>query len=480
MNAARRIPTDLWWALAAASLIVSVAAFAVIAPLQYGDDALGLHPTVWMSAIGVLAGICYLALPGAIGGPSPGRFALAGMIVIGVAARIALIPTDPLWEIDFYRYLWDGGVVWSGGDPYRWSPEAVLAGDAGDPMTALAASSGGLVGEINYPTLRTIYPPLAQSAFALAHALGPWNLISLKLIYLMADGLALAMMLTLLARLGLPPLWAALYWWNPLAVQLVYNAGHMDVLLVPFMLGALLATLSGRRNAAALLLAAATAVKLWPALLLPALLRYRPGHAGAALKAAAVFAAAALMLLAPQLLAGLETDSGLTAFTGTWQRNDAVFGLLLGSAASILDAFSLYEIDAGRVARVAVAGAIVAAVLWSNRRPAHAPEALIRRCLLVPVLFLVLGPTVYPWYAVWLLPLIALIPRDAMARALLIWTATLPLYHLRFHPWFLENPLWFEEGVVWIEHLPVLIALTLAAGLGRLRATGRAGKATAS
>ncbi|RMG35240.1 MAG: hypothetical protein D6725_12980, partial [Planctomycetota bacterium] len=37
--------------------------------------------------------------------------------------------TEPIQEVDAYRYLWDGAAVVSGVDPYAYAPARVLAAD---------------------------------------------------------------------------------------------------------------------------------------------------------------------------------------------------------------------------------------------------------------------------------------------------------------------------------------------------------------
>ena len=51
----------------------------------------------------------------------------------------------------------------------------------------------------------------------------------------------------------------------------------------------------------------------------------------------------------------------------------------------------------------------------------------------------------------WLLPLLAFEPRPS----LLLLTVLLPIYYLRFHMVALHMKGLFDNGVVWIEHVPV-------------------------
>src|SRR4051812_8047011 len=65
---------------------------------------------------------CYLAaIRVAVRARQDGQ--LLGLIVLAaVIFRLTLLFSDPIEEIDLYRYLWDGLVSKSGVDPFRYSP----------------------------------------------------------------------------------------------------------------------------------------------------------------------------------------------------------------------------------------------------------------------------------------------------------------------------------------------------------------------
>jgi hypothetical protein len=77
-------------------------------------------------------------------------------IAIGVALRLLLLIHEPLLSGDVYRYLSDGRVSASGGNPYAYTPS-----DA----------------RINHPEIRSIYPPLAQWLFRVVNQLTAWRLL---------------------------------------------------------------------------------------------------------------------------------------------------------------------------------------------------------------------------------------------------------------------------------------------------------------
>ena len=445
------------WHLAGGGALIASLAFLALSKQPPDIPIMTLHPVTWLVAIGVIAGGVFLVMPGAVDRLATSRRMLASMVLVGLASRLILFGSEPLLEIDYFRYMWDGGVLAAGENPYAWSPATVLAGHAPEAISRLAHEAGGVVERINYPHLRTIYPPLAEAVFALAYWLGPWDLIIWRFVLLAFDLTSLGLLMALLRHLGRAQLWAAVYWWNPLIIQMFFNAAHMDAILLPFLLAAMLLALRLRPVAAAALLAMAVAVKLWPALLLPTLLSHKRRPWLKMVGAAALFACGGLVLLAPLFVTGLGEGSGLSAYAASWERNDALFRALADVVGSGLSSLGVLNIDAARVSRAIVAFILVVLALSLNRRPTSQPEEFCRRMLTVIVALYLLSPAAYPWYYGWVVPLLVLVPMPA----LMAWSATLPLYHLRFHPFFIETPTFFENGIVWLEHGPVLALLGL-------------------
>ncbi len=443
------------WHVIGVSVLASAVAFTRISTHAETDLILGLFPVTWVVLIGSLSGTLFLTVPALIRHLAISRATLIGMIIIGLASRLILFGSAPLWEIDYLRYLWDGSMVVNGLSPYLWSPEDILAGRAPEAATSLALQANGLVEQINYPHLRTIYPPLSQTVFAASHLIGEWSLTSWRTVLLVFDLASLGLLINLLRHLKQSVLWAAIYWWNPLVIQMFFNAAHMDALLVPFILGALLLTIRLRPVIASGMLALAVGIKLWPVLLLPSLLRHRCHGRLTGFVALCAFGIVSLLILFPLITTGLGDGSGLTAYATDWNRNSAFYGLLESGVSALLSVFDLYELDASRIVRAALAGVLIMISLMQARQESSLESQLCKRFLIVTAALFLLTPAAYPWYGSWVIAFLVLSPNPA----LLVWTATLPLYHLRFHPYFLENPAYFENAVVWLEHGPVMVLL---------------------
>lgn len=420
----------------------------------YGSNV--LHSPV-LSVVGLLcvAGAIYLALPSMIRATRHPSATLFGWVfAVGLLMRLALLPSTPILEDDFHRYLWDGAVVSRGLNPYTHPPLSVVSGNAPSELVALAREAGTVAERINHPQLRTIYPPVAQAAFTFAHWLVPWSLPAWRATLLGFDLITLVLLAALLRTLRRSPLWAALYWWNPLVVKEIFNSAHTEALLLPFLVGSLLLVVGARPAIAAATLALATGIKLWPVLWLPTVLRAAP-DARRRTFSAGVFALLVVVLFLPVLYAGLDPSSGFVAYGRAWELNDALFKIVAWLAQRALALLGGSEYHANFTARALIGTLLVILSLWINReRPADGLEICRRALIVVAALFL-LSPAQFPWYYVWLVPFLAIFPR----YSLLLLTALLPLYYLRYYLDARGQADFFDSGIVWVEYAPVWILL---------------------
>ena len=239
------------------------------------------HPVIALCAALIVAGAAWMAMILTLRqNELSGKSILTILLLVGFGLRLLFFGSTPVYENDYKRYLWDGSVVASGENPYRFSPtEISKAGEIGaksvPDLTRLALRSNkadNFTAGINSPALTTIYPPAAQAVFTTAFWIAPYKNWSLKLVFLAIELLGLAALLAALRGRGLPMLWSSAYWLNPIIIFTTYNGMHMDVLLVAPLMAAVLWV---RRHPfrAALMLSLAAAIKIWPLLLAPVLFR---------------------------------------------------------------------------------------------------------------------------------------------------------------------------------------------------------------
>lgn len=400
---------------------------------------------------------------------SSGRATIMFAIAVGALIRLVMLSSFPMLENDFYRYLWDGAVSARGMNPYRFSPAEVLEGGEDGPsiplaLQELASESGPILERVNHPYLRTIYPSVAQAAFAFSHWLAPWSLLAWRNVLLAFDLATLALLILLLQTLKLPALWLVIYWWNPILIKEIYNSGHMDVVALPFVLFAALLTIRGRSSGASASLALAVGTKIWPMVLLPLILRPMGANPRRVLRPLLIFGLMMGVIFLPFCLAGLGEDSGILAYAQHWDMNDALFLVFSKAAQMILPMIGIPVSQAKLVARLFAFALLVLWILKVIRRPLRDPHDFCERALLITAAVFLLSPTQYPWYYLWVLPFLALRPR----ASLLLLTCLLPIYYLRFYFKVKGGVVSiFDNGIVWLEYIPVWVLLIREGILGR-------------
>ena len=399
-----------------------------LAPLLADERNVMLAPVLGLVALGIGSGLLWLWLLG-----RAAALPLWGWIVLGLAMRLLWLDAPVVLNTDPLRYLWDGALVAHGIWPWGPPPAAGVPPALGEAGAALAA-------ELSFAHLRSIYPGTAQAGFALAHLLAPYDVLGLRLVMLAAEAVALLLGILLRRRLGWPQARAGLWWCCPLLPLLLTGNAHVDALLPPLLLGALLATLAGRGGAAGVLLGLAAGVKLWPVLLAPLLGRFLP--ASARLPALLGLALAGGATVLPLLVTALMPDAGLGAYAGRWWINNAPYAWaqLLLPEALLRPALGL---AAGLVA------------LWVAWRAPATPAGLVGGALAVAAAVFYLSPAQFPWYAIWFMPFAALL----CFRPLLLPAALLPLYWLWFPLAAAGQGALFQYGVAVLHALPVALAL---------------------
>ena len=479
MNSRSSRHVVILWLTLGLALTAMTGLFTLASP-RFGYDVMVRDmPVFWLTGGLVAAGLLYLALPWLIHRtvnrlPDVTRALLWLVIGAGLAMRLILFASEPVLEDDYQRYLWDGAVTAEGLNPYQSTPEKAKFAAGDSPLGRLAIQSGLVLERVNHPELRTLYPPVAQAAFALAYKIAPFSLTAWRALILALDIAALGLLVLLLREVGRSPLWAALYWWNPIVLKELFNSAHMEALLVPLILAALVLAAKKRPLLASASLLLAAGAKIWPALLLPLIWRPLLATPWRAATACVMALATVALFASPMVLAGLDDSSGLVAYAQKWKTNSALFPMIEAG-------FALLPGSAtpGTLARMAIALVLGALSLWTARTTARDADDLTRRALLICAAMFLLSPAQFPWYFLWVLPLLACRP----SPALLLATATLPLYYSAFYFLARDNYEVFKETIVWFVWIPVWLALayeTGLAGLGArlLRRPGKAGAPT--
>ncbi|GHO87852.1 glycosyltransferase family 87 protein [Dictyobacter formicarum] len=193
---------------------------------------------------------------------------LAIILLGSVVLRAQLLGIHPNLSHDSWRYLWDARVTLNGFSPYTYAPNHPL----------LVHLRDVLYENSRFRNVPTIYPPGAQGFYLLSYLLAPENLVFLKSLFSLCEVVSTAILALLLQRKGLDPARCLIYGWCPVAIVEVAIQGHVDALMVMFIMLTLVcaqSTWRGARILTGLCLALATLTKLYPILLLVVVWRGR-------------------------------------------------------------------------------------------------------------------------------------------------------------------------------------------------------------
>ncbi len=421
----------VWLALFALAVLL-------VATAGLFDHELYLHevPAISLALGLVIAGAIALYLPSCIAAShnvdkQTQQRLLVGIIAGGIILRLLMFWTVPTLETDLYRYLWDGAVVAIGHNPYAYAPGGLDAAGVPQALRDLALEAGYIHERINQRDVRTIYPPVAQAFFAAAYLAETWSITAWRLVCLLCELTTLWLLLRLLDELGRSRLWLAIYWWNPVVIKELMNSAHMEAVLIPCLLAAVLLAATKRNVLSCVMLALAAGTKIWPVLLLPLVLRPLLAEPRRLITAVCLTSLCLAVLALPPLLAGLDQKSGFVAYAAEWRRNGALNPLMDMLLRFVLSPTGLAEgALPNQIARglVAIAAATIA-LLAALPRIRHEGD-LVQRMMWVVLAVFLLSPAQYPWYLAWILPFMVL--RDPL-HGVQAATVILPIYYASFY-----------------------------------------------
>ncbi len=392
----------------------------------------------------LLLGAAFLGLAFAVRRLGASGHRLGGTILLGAAAlRLVLLPLPPTLSDDALRYLWDGKVAMSGLNPYALPPAA-------PELTPLRDETWR---RLPHTDVATVYPPLAIASFSIATLL-PFPLLAWKSLVAVTDLGTCALLLALARRRGIPEARTAWYAWNPLVTLEVAGMGHLDALGVAAIVATALALTprpgGGRRwKRAAVAAAAGVLAKLAPLAALPMWAR----QSGRPVRFLAVALGLAAVAFLPVLTAAGGIPPGLLRYGISWEFNGPVYEPLwrlldAAGAAPALKSFldhlkewtgeheawnPLYPyVYPQLLAKALLALGMAAAVARSLREK----DPVVGSRRLFGALML-LSPTVYPWYLLWVLPWAALTRHRAwlVLSGLILLSYLTKMMELPLMPW---------------------------------------------
>jgi alpha-1,6-mannosyltransferase len=345
------------------------------------------------------------------------------ILIGGALFRSVLVPLDPpRLSTDVYRYIWDGRLQGAGINPYLYIPV--------DPQLA------ELRDDNIYPNINrreyahTIYPPIAQAFFFVVTRVTqsiPGFKGALVLVELVTMGLVAAT----LRAIGQPAERVIAYAWHPLPIFEFAGAGHIDALMICCIALALFTRANQKFGITGFAIGAATLVKFFPFVLLPAI--YQRWDK----KLPIAFAITIVVCYLPYVFgAGVR----VLGFLPQYAKEE---GLLNGAGYYLLVLIDyilgwcgvVHELPPAVFTSVGLAGLGVIALWAFNRHPplgredSETPDQWIFSALVLALTFSILLSPEYPWYYSWLGLFLCFVPNSAaLALTLISW----PLYRSMF------------------------------------------------
>lgn len=373
---------------------------------------------------------------------------LVGMIILFFFCFRLLLVFDPRQELlstDIYRYLWEGKVWRAGLSPYLYAPNDMA-------LVSLKEQHLALWSRIDHRHLSSIYPPLAQVAFAVL----PESVIGARLCFVGCELLTLSVLALWLRRLSYPSGRLLLYAWLPIVVVEISSSGHLEALLSLFLVGGLYlfscSVSRGRKFLGCAILFAAILIKYVSVVpLLFVLCQWTRVDRTFSFKVWIVFFIAAALSLSCW---GKEivSSNGLRSYAEHWVFN--------GSGNALIEYLLNPWPMAKQVAKLVGIGVSLVMFYWCARSQFD----LIMSVVLVFFVVLLFSPVVYPWYLLWFAPFLVILNSWRIALAPLVFCCTVLFsYEVLRHPQVWSPAPW----ALYLEYVPVYFLIVACWFSGR-------------
>ena len=356
---------------------------------------------------------------------------LAGIIILlAIVFRLGLIAPDPVvLSKDMYRYIWDGRVQHNGINPYLYPPGAAELENMRDDR---------IFPNINRKGYQTVYPAGAQVFFRIFYILAGDSVTGYKAIMVFFDILTLLVLAAWLQTRGFTLSRIIVYAWNPLVIWEIAYSGHLEGLTVFLMSAAFYLHAIRKKIPAIIMLALAAAIKVYPALLLAALL-----NRGDRVKGLVTFAAAILVLYLPFVGAGGKIAGFLPVYL-----NNPYESFNLGLKyflMHLIPGLGYYPLTFLFIIVLAVAGLVV------FLKEKNDTEVMRYAYILTGWLMILMPASLHPWYVILIIPFLVFYP----GAAWLMFTCTVTLSYLKYVPPEGKMPAW----ILLAEYLPLFALL---------------------
>ncbi len=404
-------------------------------------------------------GLCILGLFMAYYGILKLKLSWVLMVVVGLLFRTIFLGHYPALSQDFFRFIWDGRLLFKGFNPYLFTPNEIMNSQVVilAEMQTLYEGMGPL-SQRNFSN----YPPIHQMPGFLAAMIGGRSIFGtiliLRLILILADLGIVYYGRKLLGLLQMPKNAIFVYFLNPLVVIELTGNLHFEGLMVFFMLLTLYHLKQNKNVYASLFMGISILTKLIPVLVLPLFI----SRLGLKKNLQFVGMTTGVVILGFVPFTNVGFLTNYSHSVGLWFSNFE----FNASFYYMLKAIIQYYLEANLIAymRFIIPFLMGSTVLYLSLKKETKTKTIMKQYLWLLTAYYFIATTVHPWY---IIPLVFL-SCYSNYRFPIWWSFTVFLsYGAYYQTAVQENPylLAIEYGVV----LSVLIYESFKISSGKLK-----------
>jgi energy-converting hydrogenase Eha subunit F len=380
-----------------------------------------------------------------------GRMALTGVLGVGLVYAAIFLPTNPVGAQDIYHNVFDARILWRYGDNPNAVPPSAYPDDPLFPAV------------VAWNEFASVYGPVWYTVSGIAYGLGRDSLTAnvyghkaLTAAFLLGTAL-LAGLTADRIRHGTGVAAAIAVCWNPLMLFDTAGNAHNDIVMVFFAMAAFFAIAEKQWLWVFPLLALSVTTKyaliLLGPLMLVWLLRRGAVPKGQIALSIGLGALVGLAVYLP-FFQGAETLDVIRRQSGY---NTSSPSALLD--AIFIDRWGMHPVDSSSLMKQIVVPLFLVLYAWQVWRVRGDLAALVERSFVVLFLLLLIATWwFWPWYVLWIVPIVALLPYRGVALIGLLFSASAMLMYTAYFWLLYGNGVQLQAATSAVAFIPPVVA----------------------
>ena len=375
------------------------------------------------------------------------KFPNKNLFFAGLALRIILMLVVPFLSQDYFRFIWDGRLIFENISPYVFTPNQLILNESIKIADKHELFKGmGALSNENYSN----YPPLNQLIFFVSSLFFKdtifGSIVLLRICIILADIGIYVYGKKILNILGLNPDRIYIYFLNPLIILELTGNLHFEGVMIFFLSLSIYFILKQKNVTSAIMFAFSILTKLLPLLLLPLLISYLSNKK--LIKYYFIVAIVVIFGFLPFLSQELVTNYSKTV--GLWFTKfefNASLYYLLRAIGYFFTGYNMISI-LGKLAPLTYFICIIYLIIKYKTFDIIKVISAMLICLSIYFLF---STTIHPWYIATLV-FLSIFTRFNFP---IVWSFTVIFSYSAY------SNLVFEEKPIWlfVEYLPIFLLI---------------------